>query len=488
MRVLLAKKAKKLPHRPGVYKFLDAQGQVIYVGKAKSLASRAGQYFQKNLRDGKTKQLVENTANLETIEVFSELEALILEAELIKKFRPKYNINLKDDKSYLYIVIRSEGAFKKVLTARRNDVLPKDRAFGPFPDSQTAKYIVRAMRRIFPFRDCSEAKFGKYQKLASPCLFGHIKLCPAPCVNLQANQSYAQNIARLSQFLQGKQKHIADALRKKMSQYAKHQQYEQAQEVHQILKRIDYIQQNFRAPREFMENPYLVDDISETALNQLVDTLLGLKNPPKRIECYDVANISGKDAAVSMVVALAGRLEKREYKKFKIKLKDTPDDLFMLREALTRRFLHEVRENLVSWGLPDLVMVDGGKGQVSVAEDVLNQLGLAIPVIGLAKKEELVVYRSERTFDGIGDPNLDQPEQSDKSIDGLKGNSPKQPKNGKNAFFGNYQETVATAGEFEELRLDKSSEALKLLQRLRDESHRFARVYHHYLRTKHIGE
>ena len=440
-------KFKKLPHRPGVYKFLDTQGQVIYVGKAKFLASRVGQYFQKNLRDGKTKQLVENIVDLETIEVFSELEALILEAELIKNFRPKYNINLKDDKSYLYIVIRPEGVFKKVLTARRSDVLPKDMAFGPFPDSQTAKYIVRVMRRIFPFRDCSEAKFVKYQKLGSPCLFGHIKLCPAPCVHAQAKQAYTQNIRRLSQFLQGKQKHIADDLRRKMSHYAKNQQYEQAHEVHQTLKRIDYIQQNFRAPREFMENPYLVDDISEAALNQLVDALPGLKNPPKRIECYDVANISGKDAAVSMVVAVDGRLDKREYKKFKIKLKDTPDDLFMLREALTRRFLHEVRDDLVSWGLPDLVMVDGGKGQVSVAEDVLDKLGLEIPVIGLAKKEELIIYS-----------------HSEKEKSRCEGHSP---------------EAI-----YKELRLDKSSEALKLLQRLRDESHRFARVYHHYLRSR----
>lgn len=447
MSELLEQKVNKLPHRPGVYKFLDAQGQVIYVGKAKSLASRVGQYFQKNLRDGKTKQLVENIVDLQTIEVFSELEALILEAELIKNFRPKYNINLKDDKSYLYIVIRTESDFKKVLTARRSDVLTKDRAFGPFPDSQTAKYIVRAMRRIFPFRDCSEAKFAKYQKLGSPCLFGHIKLCPAPCVHAQAKQAYTQNIRRLSQFLQGKQKHIADDLRRKMSHYAKNQQYEQAQEVHQTLKRIDYIQQNFRAPREFMENPYLVDDISETALNQLVGALPGLKNPPKRIECYDVANISGKDAAVSMVVAVDGRLDKREYKKFKIKLKDTPDDLFMLREALTRRFLHEVREDLVSWSLPDLVMVDGGKGQVSVAEDVLDKLGLEIPVIGLAKKEELIIY-SHR--------------EREKSH--CEGHSP---------------EAI-----YKELRLEKSSEALKLLQRLRDESHRFARVYHHHLRSR----
>lgn len=487
MNVHLEQKVRQLPHRPGVYKFLDAKGRVIYIGKANSLAIRVGQYFQKNLRDGKTKQLIDNVADLETIEVFSELEALILEAELIKKFRPKYNISLKDDKSYLYIVIRQEGEFKKVLTARKNGILSRDKIFGPFPDGQTAKYILRAMRRIFPFRDCSLAKFAKYQKLGSPCLFGHIKLCPGPCVNKGIKAEYNLNIKRLIRFLRGEQKTIAEELRKKMGQYAKNQQYEQAQEAREILKRIDYVQQSFRSPSEFMENPYLADDIYEMALDQLAKALPILKNAPKRIECYDVANISGKDAAVSMVVAVDGRLEKREYKKFKIKLKDTPDDLFMLREALTRRFLREVRDDLVSWGLPDLVMVDGGKGQVSVAEDVLNRLGLDVPVIGLAKKEELVVYRSERTYDGIDDPNLDQPKRAIENISRQKGYSFARYKNDKNVLFSNSREDVDADGEFKELRLEKSSEALKLLQRLRDESHRFARVYHHYLRTKHIG-
>lgn len=446
MTTNITEKVNKLPHNPGVYQFLDGGGQVIYVGKAKSLANRVGQYFQKNLRDGKTKQLVENVVDLRVIEVFSELEALILEAELIRKYRPKYNINLKDDKSYLYIVIRKAGDFSKLATARRNDVLKSDKVFGPFPDSQTARYIVRAIRRIFPFRDCSPTKFAKYKKLGSPCLYGHIKLCPAPCVDQITQKDYQQNINRIKQFLEGKQQSLVKDLRKKMLRHAKNQAYEQAEEVKKVLRRFEYVQQSFRAPREFMENPYLVDDIYETALKELVNVLPWLKNPPKRIECYDVANISGKDGAVSMVVAINGRLEKREYKKFKIKLKDTPDDTFMLREALTRRFLHEVRENLVSWGLPDLVMVDGGKGQVSVAEDVLKGLGLKkleweISVIGLAKKEEIVVYRRCQ-------------ERSDEAI------------------------------SYEELRLEKSSEALKLLQRLRDESHRFARVYHHHLRTQ----
>jgi len=428
----------KLPHSPGIYKFLDSAEQVIYVGKARSLASRVGQYFQKNLKDGKTRQLVENIRAVQIIEVFSELEALILEAELIKKYRPKYNINLKDDKSYLYIVIRKEATFKKVLTARKNDIVKGDMCFGPYPDSFTTKYIVRSIRRIFPFRDCLVTKFTKYQRLGSPCLYGHIGLCVAPCLGKVSREEYELTIKKVIQFLRGKQKTIVRVLQRRMVGMAKLQDYEGAEQIKKVLQRYEYIQQSFRAPREFMENPYLVDDIYEMALKELVNVLPTLDKLPARIECFDVANISGKDAAVSMVVALNGRVEKSEYKKFKIKLKDTPDDLFMLKEALTRRLLHETRDDLTHWGLPDLIVVDGGKGQVGVVVDVLSQLGLDIPAIGLAKKEETIVYKNRR--DGSGD--------------------------------------------YKELQLSKSSEALKLLQRLRDESHRFARVYHHYLRKQ----
>lgn len=427
-----------MPHNPGIYKFFNSDGQIIYVGKAKSLVSRVGSYFQSNLKDGKTRQLVENVCDVQFIEVFSELEALILEAELIRKFRPKYNISLKDDKSYLYIVIRKEGDFRKVLTARRNDIIRGDLCFGPYPDSYTAKYIVRSVRRIFPFRDCSVSKFKKYQKLGSPCLYGHIRLCLAPCLEKTSRQEYDLTIKRVAKFLSGKQKTIVKELQRKMTDAAKKQEYEVAEETRRIIQKYEYIQQNFRLPREFMENPYLVDDIYEMALKELVDVLPVLDKLPVRIECFDVANISGKDAAVSMVVALDGRLEKREYKKFKIKLKDTPDDLFMLKEALTRRFLHETRDDLTSWGLPDLVVIDGSKGQVGVAVDILSILSLDIPVIGLAKKDETLVYKGRD----------DEPT------------------------------------DFRELQLPKPSEALKLLQRLRDESHRFARVYHHYLRTQ----
>lgn len=437
----LQNKVKQLPRNPGVYKFLGYNHEVIYVGKARSLTHRVGQYFQKNLRDGKTKQLVENIADIEYIEVFSELEALLLEAELINRYKPKYNINLKDDKSYLYIAVRKYQDFNTVLTLRKNDILKSDKIFGPFPDSRTTKYIVRAVRRLFPFRDCSQAKFLKYRKLGSPCLYGHIGLCTSPCVGKIDPKRYQENISRIEQFLRGRQKNIVNDLKRKMDAFSRALEYERADEIKRTMRRFEYVQQNFRLPAEFMENPYLVDDIYETALRDLVKFLPNLRDLPQRIECYDVANISGKDAAVSMVVAINGRLEKGEYKKFRIKLTDTPNDFDMLREAFARRFFHETRDNLISWGIPDLVVVDGGKAQVDAAVSVLSELGLNLPVIGLAKKEEKIIIKSK---------------------DGLGGSA------------------------YGEVLLDRSLEGLKLLQRLRDESHRFARVYHHYLRSRHF--
>jgi len=425
-------KVKKLPHNPGVYLFYGQDGVVLYVGKAKSLINRVGQYFHKTLQDGKTRQLVENISDLSYIEVFSELESLILEAELIKKYRPRYNINLKDDKSYLYIVIRREGDYRKILTARKNDLLRKDTYFGPFPNATTAKQIVRTLRRIFPFRDCSEGKYSKYARLNSPCLYGHIGLCTAPCVGRVAKKTYEANVSSVISFLKGGHKRIADTITRKMHRLAKETKYEEAEGLKQMLNKIMYVQQSFRSPAEFLENPYLVDDIYDQAVAELEELIPIVKGAPKRIECFDVANMAGKDAAVSMVVAITGRIEKKEYKKFRIKLKESPNDVFMLKEALFRRLTH-----IPDWGRPDLIVVDGGKGQVGGALEILAQAHMVIPVIGLAKKEEVIVFHSS-----IG------------------------------------------LGRYVELRLARNSEALKLLQRLRDESHRFARVYHHQLRTK----
>jgi excinuclease ABC subunit C len=436
----LLAKVKNLPLTPGIYKFKDLKGEIIYVGKAKNLKSRVNSYFQDNLDPTtKTYALVKKIVDMEFVEVQSELEALLLEAELIRKHYPKYNIALKDDKSYLYIVIRNEKFdivgksvdIPKIITVRKPDLLDKDTVFGPYPDGGTAKYIVKTIRRIFPFRDCSLSKFNRYKGLEKPCLYGYIGLCTAPCARNISVESYRNDIAQIKKFLSGGSTRIVVSLKKEMDIAAKNEQFERAAAFRDILQKFEYVSQSFRTPNKYIENPYLVEDLVEKSLDELVNNVPVLKAFPKRIECYDISDISGKESVGSMVVATNGRIDNSEYRKFKIKLKNTPDDFGMMREVLERR-LHN------DWEKPDLIVLDGGKGQVSAVLQLFEETAVDIPVVGLAKRFETIVYR-----------------QND---------------------------------EFVEKNLAKSNEGLKLLIRLRNEAHRFAQKYHHQLRLKNISK
>lgn len=455
----LNEKVNALPRVPGVYLYKDSKGKVIYVGKAKNLRNRVKSYFIDNLETwSKTKSLVSHIHDIDYIEVLSELEALILEAELIKKYRPKYNISLKDDKSYIYIIIRNEKinfsgkklSVPKIVTARKPDTLGSDvsAVFGPYPESQTAKYILRTVRKIFPFRDCSFTKFNRYSKLKKPCLYGYIGLCQAPCTENITLKQYKREILRVKELLAGKGHLLTDSLKREMNASSKNQEYEKAAEYRDILNKLEYIRQHQTNAQEYLENPYLVDDIISASLNELVKNVPILKKIPNRIECYDISNVSGKEAVGSMVVAINGRIQNREYKRFKIRLKDKPDDFEMMREMLRRRLKRKHapkgKTNAIAktvgekkWESPDLIVVDGGKGQVSAALNVLKELDLNIKVIGLAKRFETIVY------------------------------------------FGN--------NNFTEINLDRQNEGLKLLQRLRDEAHQFAQKYHHFLRLKKLA-
>jgi excinuclease ABC subunit C len=435
----LSEKVNNLPRTPGIYKFFDLEGEVIYVGKAKDLRSRVRSYFQGNLDPAsKTFALVSKISDVSYIEALSELEALILEAELIKQYQPKYNIALKDDKSYLYIVIRNERLTKdgrkmmipKVLTARKPDIWDKDIVFGPYPDGRTAKYIVKTIRRIFPYRDCSQAKFTSYHKENRPCLYGDIGLCSAPCTDSVSVEDYRRQVERIRRFLSGDSVRIIKSLNREMNSAAKEEKFEKAAEIRDVIKKYDYIRQSFRTANKYIENPYLVEDTINRSLEELTNNIAILHQLPLRIECYDISNISGKEAVGSMVVATDGRIDKSQYRKFKIKLKNEPDDFRMMKEVLFRRLRND-------WPLPDLIVLDGGKGQVSAGAEILEKAGSDIPVIGLAKRFETIVYLNE--------------------------------------------------GEFTETVLSRDNEGLKLLQRLRDEAHRFAQRYHHELRMRKIS-
>ena len=354
-----------------------------------------------------------------------------------KRYKPKFNISLKDDKSYKYIVIRNEridGETLPVVTTVRKLKGIRKNFFGPFPFGGVVNDVLRSIRKVIPFRDCSKSKYLKYKKLKSPCLYGHIGLCSAPCTGFITPKTYRKGILILKRFLSGDSKSFQRSLTKQMIKAAKESRYEEAAKLRDTLKKYEYVTQRFRDASLYIDNPNLSEDIRNEALSEIRINLPIIRDKPSRIECYDISNVSGKNATASMVVATSGRINKSEYRRFRIKLKDQPDDYFMMSEVLNRRFYP--REDVKSWEMPNLILVDGGKGQVTIALNVLKEKNLKIPVVGLAKRNEALVYKKN--------------------------------------------------GVFKELYLDRTNEGLKLLQRLRDEAHRFARVYHHLLRLKEL--
>ena len=441
----LIEKLKNLPQLPGSYIFKDKNGKVIYVGKAKNLRSRVGSYFKINIQSNtKTFALVNKINDLEFIEVDSEFEALILEAELIRKYKPHYNIVLKDDRSYIYIVMRNEILIiagkkyhlPKIITARKNQIEKKDIYFGPFPNSTVVKNVVGTIRKVVPFRDCSIGKFTRYEKLKSPCLFGHLGLCIAPCTSENIVPKYKKNIGYAKKILLGGSSKLVSDLNKKMKRYSEAEEYEKAKEYRNLLTKFNYLDKSFRDASEYIDNPYLIEDINGKALEEIRNAL-NLSTVPKRIECYDVSNISGKEATSSMVVASLGRLDKEQYRRFRIRFKDTPDDFGMIYETLSRRFKTPKNGKTSDWPKPDLVVLDGGAPQVSACESVMKDFNLEIPFVGIAKKQETLVINQ-----GSG---------------------------------------------FKNIYLPKDNEGLKLIIHLRDEAHRFAKKYHSLLRRKSLG-
>lgn len=401
----------KIPHKSGVYQFKDKSGHIIYVGKALDLYNRVSSYFSKNLDSPKTAALAAEIANVETIIVESELEALILEANLIKKYLPKFNVRLTDDKDYLYIKVTKEQ-FPKIITARRKDLKNTLKYFGPFPSAATVKNTLKALRRVFHW--CS----GSYQR-SRPCFYYHLGYCPGPCAKTIDKKEYRKIIRRFIAFMEGQKEQLVNELISEMSLYAEHQQFEEATKVRKTLSGIAYLTQTNRV-QAYLDNPNFLEDQNKLALEQLKQAL-SLDKIPERIEGYDISNIQGKDATGSMVVLTNGEIDKKEYRKFKIKTSGRPNDYAMMAEVIRRRFKN-------SWPKPDLIIVDGGKGQVSAAQLEIKNLKLEIPLFGLAKRMEWLY-------------------------------SP----------------------EGEVIKLKRSNPALKLLQKLRDEAHRFAINYHRKL-------
>lgn len=408
---------KHLPSSAGVYLFKDQFDRIIYVGKAINLKNRIGSYFKKNLNSAKTQLLVEKISKFEIVKVESEIEALILEAKLIKQYQPEYNSQLKDDKDYLYILISREE-YPAVLTGRKQDLQKAQTYFGPFPSSLSARMTLKTIRKIVPFRiNCKPNS-------TRACLSVHLGLCPGVCQGSISAKDYQKNIAKIKRFLNGDTKWVLAQFEKEVKIYSKKQEFEKAQGVQKKIFAIKNITQKVESVEKYLSGPDILESKYQGQLNNLAQ-ILGLASIPRRIECYDISNISGTNSTGSMVVLIDGQISKNDYRRFKIKTVSGINDPAMIKEVLQRRFSN-------SWPMPDLIIVDGGKSQLAAALSVLDKNKLGIPVVGLAKKlEELHI------------PNKKLP-----------------------------------------IRLPNNSPALYLVQKIRDEAHRFAISYHRYLRSQ----
>lgn len=404
-----------IPHKPGVYIYKNSAGKVIYVGKAIDLYHRVASYFSSShMENGRTNQLVSEIADVETIIVSSEIEALILEANLIKKYLPVYNIKLTDDKDYLYIKITKEE-FPKIITARKKDLADARVYFGPFPSGSTLKSTLKKLRRIFPW--CSGAtRNGK------ACFYFHLGLCPGSCIGKINKQDYHKIIKHFIKFMEGKKEEVIFDLQKEMDSLSKNLEFERAQQVKKTLEGLQYLTQANNIS-VYLENHNFMEDQTKKSLQELME-VLKLIDIPQRIECFDISNISGKNSVGSLVVLIEGEIDKKWYRRFKIRIENKPNDVLMMREIVSRRLKHQ------EWPKPDLILVDGGKPQVGGVLQELTLGGWEVPVFGLSKRREWLI-----------DAN------------------------------------------YNVIKLPRSSPALRLLQSIRDEAHRFAISYHRKLRT-----
>ncbi len=352
MREKIEEKIKKLPDSPGVYIFKNKEGEIVYIGKAGRLPKRVKSYFLKSA-DPRAKRMIKDFHDLDYRETETVIEALILEAKLIKKHEPFYNIKQKDDKSFLYVVITDEE-YPRVILKRGREKKDGRAVFGPFVSSSAIRQALRILRKIFPYNTHTEKQLKRMKR---PCFYYQIGLCPGACADDLDRGEYMEDIKNIELFFEGKKKQVLESLEERMHQASKKQDYEKAQKLKKQISSINHIY--------------------DTALI----TPPELEEERMRIEGYDISNLGGKLATGSMVVFRGGRPQKGEYRKFKIKTIKDSDDIGMMREVLERRF-----DN--SWDLPSVVLVDGGKAHVALARTVISENGLDIPVVGIAKGEK----------------------------------------------------------------------------------------------------
>lgn len=407
---MLRRRLAQVPDQPGVYLFKDASGAILYVGKALSLRKRVASYLRRTpALAPRIAQMMARVADLDVRRTPSEAEALLLEAQLIKEYRPHYNVALRDDKTYPMLKITREPFPRLVVTRRR--LADGARYFGPYTDAGLMHEALRFLRRVFPMRTCKT--FPK-----TPCLEYHLGQCLAPCARSITAQPYQRMVEDLTAFLNGQRDHLLRELSRRMARASRDKRFEEAARLRDQIQALTSV--------------IVAKEKSHAAgpLEQL-QAALQLPTSPQRIEAFDISNIFGDHAVGSMVVFHEGKPYKAHYRRFKIKTVQGIDDYQMMREVIRRRYRGTLSGELP---VPDLIVVDGGKGQLFAACEELEALSRPIPAIGLAKR-----------FEHIFLPGVHEP-----------------------------------------IVLLPTSPVLHLVQHLRDEAHRFAITYHRQVRRRAI--
>ena len=380
---LPVEKINKLPKSPGVYFLKDRNGKIFYIGKANNLRLR----LQSHARDGKileAKNYKLKTVRVEWIKTANEIESLIKEAQYIKHYMPRLNVRLRDDKKYSYAGITREDCPRIFLTHQpvagalvQNSKFKVD-YLGPYTDAKALRVVMRYLRKVFPYYLTTDKKIVReraHPKLM--CSYCHLGMCPGPSPNRSA---YKKDIHTMRQLLEGKKDTALKKLKNTMRDAAKHREYEKAAKLKRSVDAVEKIFTHYAGPTPALEAKDIVDDVysSGTFLAGLLKTDL----PIVSIEGYDISNIQGKEPTASMVRFDRGYPNKALYRKFNIQAPDKPNDYLMMREVIRRRFNH------AEWSYPDLILIDGGRGQFNSARLELRKLGLNIPTVSLAKREE----------------------------------------------------------------------------------------------------
>lgn len=348
------------PDSPGVYLIKDKAGKIIYIGKAKSLKKRLGSYLGGGLQ-AKTAAMISNALDIEYRLTQTEGLALLLEAALIHKYEPRYNVALRDDKSFPFVKITDEE-FPAVCMTRKVGT-DTGRYFGPYTNAKLLRQALKVVRKYFPYRSCKKMP-------RSPCIYYRIGLSPAPCAGKINKAEYARTIKSISLILEGKSENLIKKLTKEMRMKARQRKFEEAAALRDKILSLSSLGAEYHIP--------------QAALSDLKE-LLGLKRLPMRIEGFDVSNIYGKEACASMVSFYDARPDKDNYRRFRIRAVKGIDDYAMIREAVARRYSRLIKEGLP---LPDLILIDGGRAHLLAGQRELMKLGLKAPLVSIAKEEE----------------------------------------------------------------------------------------------------